>query len=355
MGFFDDEKSNDAKSSERSFGEGREAGRSGEEGSFLLGLREVIGTAVPSTKEYDSYVAGVREGITDRASSNSSSTHSSYDNYGGMSESASGSSSYPLPTTQGIRKGSSRPVAITIGVIAGYLFANVLSGFVENVVTESGIRQTQDFVNFFTIWITSSSILFGTMVASILRRNAATGWWSTILLILGLAVGRVFLNAAASSTQSGEVPQITSVSHVADPPRPDAIDPHVDYANSESLFVNTDKGKIRINNFFLGATKKQDDAGVLHEAIPVDFTIVSTSKYTIDYDSLMLWSNPNPQNGCFDIDFPLGVAYGSPEQKSAEQNLMAILGVSESDFCKLPISEGFGDAGVQRLHPSICP
>ncbi|MGO8756860.1 MAG: hypothetical protein ACLQG3_01930 [Terracidiphilus sp.] len=66
MSFFDEDKSKEARDRERAFGRGVREGRSGEVGPIELGLREVIGTAVPSAEEYDSWMAGVRQGISER-------------------------------------------------------------------------------------------------------------------------------------------------------------------------------------------------------------------------------------------------------------------------------------------------
>lgn len=68
MGGFFDFKSAEERASEKAFGEGREEGRSEQVSPSMLGLYEVFGTAVPSTKEHESRLAGIRAGIDERSS-----------------------------------------------------------------------------------------------------------------------------------------------------------------------------------------------------------------------------------------------------------------------------------------------
>lgn len=118
-------------------------------------------------------------------------------------------------------KGFTRPAAIAVGILGGFFFAKVMSIFVATIITNSGVRETQAFDMIAALWIGGSSILFGVMVTSILRRNTKDAWSSAIVLVLGLGIGRVVIGAA-SGTPGGVqppvangTPQITSVSNVS--------------------------------------------------------------------------------------------------------------------------------------------
>jgi hypothetical protein len=60
------------QSSEKSFGEGRQKGRSGE-GELERGLDDAIGTVVPATKEHQSQMAGIRAGLNEQTETHSGS------------------------------------------------------------------------------------------------------------------------------------------------------------------------------------------------------------------------------------------------------------------------------------------
>jgi len=118
-------------------------------------------------------------------------------------------------------KGFTRPGAIAVGILGGFFFARVMSIFVATIITNSGVRETQAFDMIAALWIGGSSILFGVMVASILRKNAKSAWTSAIVLALGLGVGRMVVLVAASAPPGGAqapsisaTPRIISVSAV---------------------------------------------------------------------------------------------------------------------------------------------
>jgi len=87
--------------------------------------------------------------------------------------------------------------------------------------------------------------------------------------------------------------------------------------NAEKIVVNTNDGNVRIDNIYQKAEELLPDG---------DLTIKSTSDYSIDYypkfsQFAISISNPDVETA----------------KKQAEQDLIAVLGISEKDACKLNV------------------
>ena len=145
-----------------------------------------------------------------------------------------------------------------------------------------------------------------------------------LVAIAGLVV-YIFLKPAAapSGTAGGGLgspsyPLTSGGSPSSNPPAPATTTDEGPIPQGTTFSVQTPSGVVTVNNFFEGKNIDQEEPSVL---------VASTSTYDIWYLR---------GDGSFEIDLPATAS--SADRTSAENTLVAALGVSQLDACKLSVT-----------------